>query len=205
MAKMKKLIICILWLLPMIPFAQNDEAFVDQQVLEFTEDLKAKGVVQYFVYKSYCEGETQMIKLNDKLCISKGTFYQSYVVWTEEGMDRIKKFDNCGSFYIANLGDTSISEFYKKEWPALIDDEVKPYRSATYTGKPELRKTPQPCFREFVLHSELKEAQKKFNLFEISNDSEGENLNFKFNRTLKLVELYERMERIINSKEFIRE
>ncbi len=202
---MKKCILGLLLFLPTVQQAQNDEAFVDSQVAAFTQELIAKSINQYVVYKSYCVGETRMITLDGKMCISRGTFFESYVIWNEEGTDKVKKFDNCGSFYTAELLDTTLSDFYKKEWAALLDDEVKPYHSAKYTGNPELRKTPQPCERAFILHSEMKEVSKKFNLFAISNDSEGANLNYQFNKNLKLVAFHELLEKMTSANNFVRE
>lgn len=202
---MKNILALFLLLLPWMPQAQNDEAHVEAMVTEFTTELKNKGTDQFFVYKSYCVGQVRMLKLKDKMCASKSTFVEAYVVWNEAGLDKIKKFDNCGEFYIADLSDTQVMDFYNAQWRALMDDEVKPYHSASYTGEPELRKTPQPCYREFYLQSPQKEVRKKFNLFALSNDSDGKNLNYAFNQTLKLVALHELMEKTLSKTTFIRE
>jgi len=201
---MKKLFLFLL-LIPLACFSQRDEAYVNDLTNYFGVSLKDKGVTNYFIYKPYCVGEIQMFMIDGKMCTSKGTYYQSYVIWNEEGVDYIKKFDNCGSYKTAKLSDTAISDFVANHYPALKDDEVKPYRSSAYTGTPELRKTPSPCFKYYSFHKDDRAFEKQFNDFDISNDSEGENLNYTFNQTLKLIELNQMMNNIIVSNDFVRE
>ena len=130
---MKKLLLLVLFLIPFINHAQHDEAYVDEQVATFAQELQNNGVNKYFVYKSYCVGETQMITIRGKLCISKGTFFQSYVVWNEGGIDKIKKFDNCGSFYT----NTMTSARIRIKNPAIILRELA-YLSSS--RRPSIRK-----------------------------------------------------------------
>ncbi len=54
-----------------------------------------------------------MFRINGKMCISKGTYYEMYVFWNEQGIDYLKKFDNCGQFETVELNDTSLSSFTK--------------------------------------------------------------------------------------------
>jgi len=82
---------------------------------------------------------------------------------------------------------------------------VKPYRSTKYTGKPELRKNVQPCFREFTFSKDNYTRNKEFNLFAISNDSDGSNINYPFNQTLKLVALNTKLEALLPSLSFKRQ
>ena len=146
-----------------------------------------------------------MFQIEGKMCTSKGTYYEVYVVWQEEGKDFIKKIDNCGLFFTETLDNTTLYDFYQKEYPALIDDEVKPYRSTAFTGKPQLRKEVQPCFREFSFVKGSRVDDKKFNLFALSNESDGKNENYTFNQTLKLVALNKKMDTLLNSLNFKRQ
>ena len=59
--------------------------------------------------------------------------------------------------------------------------------------------------REVDFYSENKLAHKKFDLFSLGNESDGKNLNYDFNQTLKLVELHKRIEKVIAQSTFKRE
>ena len=203
---MRKLCLMFVMVLSSFVNAQDfDEAFLDNQVEAFSQELKDRGINQLVVYKSYCVGENRIITIKDKVCTSKGTYYRSFVIWKEGEYDYIRKFDICGSFRSVKLSDSSLSDFYESEWSALLDDEVKPYRSETYSGIPERRKDAYPCMREVEFNSENKLVHKKFDLFSLGNESDGKNLNYDFNQTLKLVELHKRIEKVIAKSAFKRE
>ena len=75
-------------------YAQHDEAYVDQLAEGFSQNLKERGITNYFTTKRYCSGKIEMFQIEGKMCTSKGTYYEVYVVWQEEGKDFIKKIDN---------------------------------------------------------------------------------------------------------------
>lgn len=201
---MKQFLMIMAILVGTVMTAQHDEAYVTELTKDVKNQLIAKGITTFFSYKKYCSGEIQMFQIKGKMCISKGTYYEVFVIWNENGTDFIQKLDNCGLYDIEQMPDTSLTDFYIKEYSSLVDDVVKPYRSETYTGEPELRKDVQPCSHgmEFVKGS--REVQKEFNLFAISNDSEGANKNYAFNQSLKLVKFYYLLDETLITKEFTR-
>lgn len=186
-------------------YSQNNEAKVETLAQDFYEKLEARGISIYFSTKHYCSGTNEMFMVNGKRCFSSGTYVATYVVWNEDGKDFIKKIDNCGLFHSVPLENNIFSEFYNQEMPALVDDEVKPYRSLKYPGEPELRKDTQPCFRGFRFKTSSRVVEKAFNLFDISNDSDGDNKNYVFNQSLKLVELDKMFDQIIPQLDFKRQ
>jgi len=185
--------------------SQKDEVYTKSLVQEFTSKLQARGVQEYFTTAHYCLGSNSMFTIGDTMCATSGSYVEYYIVWNEDGKDFLKKIDNCGLYFTHEFDNASLSEFYTREYPALIDDEVKPYRSETYSGTPESRKTPQPCMREFQFTKGTYITEKKFNLFAISNDSDGKNLNYAFNQTLKLVALNKKIEETIATLTFKRQ
>ena len=202
---MKKLTFLFFLTFGVVLYAQNDKAYVDSLTQEFTQKLSQRGISTYFLNEHYCSGKIEMFQIDGKMCTSKGTYYEVYIVWKEDEKDHIKKIDNCGLHHTSTLSDTSLTNFYESEYPALINDEVKPYRSETYTGEPELRKEVEPCFREFKFVKGSREDHKKFNLFALTNDSDGKNINYTFNQTLKLVSLHNQMEDALASLMFKRQ
>lgn len=183
----------------------KDEAFTKNLVEEFTSTLQTRGIHDFFTTAHYCLGSNSMFKIGDGICTSSGSYVVYYILWNEDGKDYLKKIDNCGLYHTQELPNTSLSNFYTKEYAALIDDVVKPYRSESYTGTPESRKTPQACIREFQFIKGTYLTEKKFNLFAISNDSDGKNLNYTFNQTLKLVALNKQVEETVATRTFKRQ
>ncbi|MEM7186583.1 MAG: hypothetical protein AAF466_07980, partial [Bacteroidota bacterium] len=112
---MKKLVLLVTLLVGTFSMAQNDEAYVDEQTSKFTQKLNERGISDYFVTKRYCSGKIEMFQIGKemKLCTSKGTYYQVYVVWKEEGQEYIKKIDNCGLFYSVELPGSELYDFYE--------------------------------------------------------------------------------------------
>jgi hypothetical protein len=201
---MKPLLFLLTFSISFMNYAQHDEAYVNELTDNLVQKLSENGIDTYFVANRYCAGSMRMIMLGDKMCASKGTYYEMYLVYEQEGMGYIQKVDNCGIFEKLTLPDTQIPQFMMREWPALKDDIVKPYHSESYTGVPELRKTPESCFRSFTFHKGAKSFDKQFNLFDISNKSDGPNKNYTFNQTLKLVKLNSMMDELLPQLNFKR-
>lgn len=201
---MKSIVFFLAFTFSALNYAQHDEAYVNELIDGLVQKLTETGVDTYFTANYYCAGSMRMVKLGDKMCMSKGTYYEVYLVYLHEGNGYIQKVDNCGIFERSELADDRIPLFMIQEWPALKDDIVKPYHSETYTGVPELRKTPQPCFRSFTFKKGTKSFDKKFNLYDISNDLEEPNKNYSFNQTLKLVKLNAMMDEVLPSLNFKR-
>jgi hypothetical protein len=198
---MKKVLIICTLLLTVGAFAQNDEAYVDTLTTEFTEKLVERNITQFFTVKHYCSGKIEMFQIGKekKMCSSKGTYYKVFVVWKEDDTVRIKKIDNCGLFYSVSLTDTDLFDFFDQNQDALASEEVKKYKSATYTGKPELRKQPQPCFRSFRFTEAENTTGITYNLFDLSN--EKDNLNFEHNSQRKAVLLDAKLDAILATSE----
>ena len=185
---MKKLLLLV-WLFTITSgFTQNDEAYVDQLTNEFTSKLKERGIPSFFATKHYCSGTIEMFIIDGKMCTTRDTYYEVYIFWEEtDGTPFVKKIDNCGLFQSIELPNNEVLYLAFENLYTIENEEVKPYKSETYTGQPELRKEVQPCFRSFTFKSLEDVVTKSFNLFDISNDSDGKNLNYDYNNALSLV------------------
>ncbi|MEM7087677.1 MAG: hypothetical protein AAF489_15965 [Bacteroidota bacterium] len=198
---MKKVIIICTLLLTVAGFGQNDEAYVDDLTKEFTQKLVERNITEFFTVKRYCSGKIEMFQIGKerKMCTSKGTYYKVFVVWKEEDTVHVKKIDNCGLFYSIALTDTDIFDFFSQNRTDLASEKVKQYKSASYTGTPELRKQPQPCFRSFSFTEAENTAAVSYNLFDLSN--EKDNLNFEHNNQRKVVMLDAKLDTILTTSE----
>lgn len=194
---MKKIVLLSAICITSLGFGQNDEGYVDDLTQEFTQKLGERNITNYYTVKRYCSGRIEMFKLPGRVCTSKGTYFEVYVVWKEEDGAFIKKIDNCSLYYSVRLSDDKLYDFFISNRHALESEVVKKYKSATYSGEPELRKKPQPCFRSFQFTEGETTYSKSYNLFDISNDSDGENLNYEFNNRLKVVILDSMLDEVL--------
>ena len=80
-------------------------------------------------------------------------------------------------------------DFFVTHAQALKSEEVKNYKSASYTGIPELRKKPQPCFRSFSFTENGETAGPTYNLFHVNPEGKTDNLNYNYNSTLKVIDM----------------
>jgi len=193
-------IICAL-LMAGLMHGQNDEAYVDELVQQFKQKLTERSITDFYTIKRYCSGKIEMFQIGKerKMCSSKGTYYRVFVVWKEEGVARIKKIDNCGLFYTVPLADTELYDFFDQNRAALASEKIKQYKSASYTGKPELRKQPQPCYRSFAFTAAEVTNEVSYNLFDISNPED--NTNYEYNNSRKAVELDAKLDAVLDQKE----
>jgi hypothetical protein len=199
---MKKIILAMSILFCAMGFAQNDEAYVRSETSKFTESLKKRGIDSFFVNERYCSGSVEMFTLEDgTMCTSKGTYIATYVFWEDEGKAMIKKIDNCGLYYSLPLENNDALKFYNSNMEALKTGVVKPYEVNPETLSPKARTAVYRCFREYHFYNESDISSQKYNLFDLTNDSDSSNLNYDHNHSLIVVSLDGMLDTIIEAME----
>ena len=173
--------------------AQNDKAFVQQQIDAFSQELAIGGVKDWVVVKRYCEGRTEMIKMpDDSWCTSRGTYYVAYMLYDgdEQGV-KLKKWDNCGEFEVREvaLADHPGLKALLATSAGMESEEVLDYKTAVRNTIPEQRTAIYNCKRDYHFRAGGKEFDKRFSLFALSNDSGQPNMNYQHNNALGLVQL----------------
>ena len=197
---MKKLIIAVVLLISIASFSQNDEAYVDGLVSEFTEKLEQRNIKEYFYTKRHCLGNIQMFQMpQGRMCSSKGTYFETYVVWKEDnGKTMLKKFDNCGIFTSVEIISDDIILFVQEN-DKLLKRAVKKYEVANPENAPTLSTKIHPCSREFKFTSGTVSYGQAYKEFYLTNESKYPNINFDYNKSLKVVELDAMMSEIIGT------
>lgn len=188
---MKKIVLLFMLLPVVAAFAQNDEAYVDGLVLEFTGSLESRGIATYFTAKRYCLGQIEMFQVeNGRMCSSKGTYFEVYVVWKEaDGVAMIKKIDNCGLFFSLPLEDSGLYDVFQNNAAMLKDENVKPYEVANPENNPILATAVHPCRRSYAFNWEGDRVKKEYKLYDLTNESKQQNMNFESNNELTIVGL----------------
>ena len=196
---MKKSFIVFLLMISTGLAAQNDEAYVDTQVNGFTASLEKRGISTYYTVKRFCLGEIEMFQLsNGKMCSSKGTYYEVYVLWKEiDGGTMIKKLDNCGLFFSLPLPDPAIYEAFLSNVSRLQAEAVKPYEVANPENSPTLSTKVHPCRRTYSFKEGENSFNKSYKLYDLTNESKQKNLNYDYNNGLLIVELDKLLDTVI--------
>ncbi|PQB04508.1 hypothetical protein BST85_06035 [Aureitalea marina] len=178
-------------------FAQRDLAFVNQQVEAFTKELALQGIDTWIWTMRYCDGRTEMFRMPDGTnCFSKGTYYEVYLFYTHsEGKMRMKKFDNCGTFYPFDFSDDTLLVQLNDNWSSLEGEEVKAYQEVVRSENPELRTAIHNCRRKLSMTKDGQQLDKMYNLFDLVEDT---NLNYKMNKNLNLIKLEDQMDQLID-------
>ncbi len=201
---MKKLLLFLFFgIISAMSIAQNDKSYVEDLVSEFTESLKNRDITNYFYMNKYCIGKTKMFQLKDgKMCISKGTYYEVFIFWMEGDQAMIKKIDNCGMFFSLALANNSVLDYVNNNSKKLEKGLVKAYAVKNPENVPVKRSKVYPCNRLFQFNWDNNSYGQKYNLYDLTNESKYENLNFESNNKLEVVVLEKSLEAIISENEF---
>ena len=147
---MKKLIVLLFVITGSISVAQNDKAYVESLVSDFTSNLKKNSVNDYFYMYKFCDGHIEMFNLeNGRICTSKGTYYEVYVFWKDGDKAMVNKIDNCGVFNSVLLDDVALIDFVNTNTKQLKKGEVKKYAVKNPENVPAQRTEIHSCKRKF--------------------------------------------------------
>ncbi len=197
---MKKLLLAIFVITSLQLSAQNDEAYVDKLVNEFTVKLEERGIANWFSNKRFCTGSIEMFQMeNGRMCTSRGTYFEVYVLWEEEGTTMIKKIDNCGLFYSIPLKSNELMEFVHTNYSDLQLNSVKPYKANNITGKPVSRTSVQPCKRSFYFKKDGSGMTQNYGLYDLTTSKEHPNTNYNYNNGIKIVRLDKNLDEVISA------
>jgi hypothetical protein len=188
---MKKTLFIFALIITSICFSQNDEAYVDALVAQKMAELEMQQHPEYFLRKSYCDGNIQLfIMPNGKHCSSKSTYYAVYVFWKEgEDILKVQKFDNCGSFTPFPISISKNIKKALKDKQTLKTEEVKPYNGEKIDNDAFGNMSVQSCHKEYKFIFGGNTFEKSFREFDLTNDSKYKNVNADHNRSLLLIKL----------------
>jgi len=201
-AMKRNILVILIALMPIVASGQRDRQSVQQLITSYTSQLEQKKVKQWLLSWHYCNGSIEMIRMPDgSMCISKGSYYQVYLLYEDEDQGWIVKFDNCGPYQPVKMDGNALLDYYASNFERLMEEDVLPYKSASYTGDPELRKSVEPCFREFVFKQGENKRDLSYNLYHMSSSKEEPNKNYQHNSGLAVYTLDNMIGRWINENQ----
>lgn len=193
-----KNVILLIFVLPFGSCAvKNSIKHKEKTEFTFSEITKTfdKKNVNYIGFKKKCIGRVRLEKATNKNCRNCNSKNDIYIFWTDNEKSYVQKFDNCSAFNSVVISGFNPNEFLKKNTAELQTNKVEAYKmnEDTYLS------VSHSCFRDFILNDGLLKYEKRFDLLNLTG--ENENLNYKRNNSLKLVELEKKLNGIIQKLE----
>lgn len=174
-------------------FSQNDKSYVDGLINDFTKELQAKNIDQFFYTQRYCVGDIVIYDLgNNQRCISKGTNFETYFFWEEDDVVYGKKIDNCGNYYPIVIEDKQLILFMNIHFQELRFGFVRPFISYNKRKVPAFRTPIYACYRNFQFVKGDETIGQTYNTRSVTTEPEMENVNYLYNSDLKIV-LFDRL------------
>lgn len=161
---------------------------------KITERFDSKKV-EYIGIKKYCVGGVRIEMTNKKDCKNCYSKNDIYIFWTDNNKSYVQKFDNCSEFNIVEILDFQPTEFLKNNSTELQTEKVGTYK----VDKETYSSVSHSCFKNYILNDGKMKYEKKFDIYDLTG--ENDNLNFKTNNSLRLIELDNRLNEIISELE----
>jgi len=170
------------------------KSIYEYKLQNITERFDAKKL-SYIGVEKYCIGGVRIEKTNKKDCLNCYSKNEIYIFWSESHKTYVQKFDNCSEFNIVEISDFKPKEFLRKNTKELQTDKVKGYKIDEEISLASVHS----CFRNFTINDGQIKYEKSFDVLDLTG--KNENLNYKTNNNLKLIELEKKLNGIINKLE----
>ena len=161
----------------------------DYKLENITEKFDAKKL-NYIGLEKYCVGGVRIEIPNEKDCKNCYSKNDIYIFWTDNNKSFVQKFDNCSEFNIVEILDFKPNEFLKKNTLELKTGKVRNFKidKETYSS------VSHSCFRNYIINDGKTKYENKFDIYNLTGKTD--NLNFKPNNDLKIIQL----DKILNEK-----
>jgi hypothetical protein len=166
----------------------------EYKLQNITESFDAKKL-SYIGLEKYCVGGVRIEMPNKKDCKNCYSKNDIYIFWTDNNKSYVQKFDNCSEFNIVEILDFQPTEFLKNNSTELQTEKVGTYK----VDKETYSSVSHSCFKNYILNDGKMKYEKKFDIYDLTG--ENDNLNFKTNNSLRLIELDNRLNEIISELE----
>lgn len=165
------------------------ETEIDSIISYEIKSLEKNKISTFFIIEKSCTGCIKLIRENEPDC-NYGTS-KLFVFWKENDGSYFRKIDKCNSSKI-KISDEIFNDFLLKT-NRIKNENVIPYQ----TGKNSYISISHSTFSEFYFMIDKKIERKRYDHFNLTNEQEKPNINFKHNNSLALIKLDKVCEQII--------
>ncbi len=168
---------------------------ISEYKLESITDIFDAKKLSYIGLKKYCVGGVRIEMPNEKDCKNCYSENDIYIFWTDKNKSYVQKFDNCSEFNTVEISEFIPTEFLKNNSSELQTENVKRYQ----IDKDIYSTVSHSCFRNYMLNDGKTKYEKEFDIYDLTG--EKDNLNFRTNNNLKLIQLDKKLNEIISKLE----
>jgi len=159
---------------------QNPDVIIKNEIAKF--ELSNSSFV---IMKEYCVGYEKIYSDLTNCNVEEYPF-EIFIVWNENNKTKCTKYDNCSVY------NSEVSSETENVW-AFINtnsERIKLERILPYTLKDNSTiMVDHSCQYEFIIQINNKRIKKAFDSFDLTNEKDHENINFKLNNSLAIVKL----------------
>lgn len=177
-------------------YAQSIDSIIEKR----SENFALSGIKDFFYYERYCVGTVKITEKNVIDCSLQ--LSNLYVFWKENEKSFFQEINLCESPKI--MITNKITEFYLKKSDVIQKENVQRYK----TGKDSIvgnkiythiRMSPHGCHSKIYFYDNSDLIEKYICELDLTNETKQQNINFKFNNNLKMVQLAKYCDEIIES------
>jgi hypothetical protein len=196
---MKKICLLILFLLSNFIFSQKREDDFRNELKNLTNvDQLKKENIDFIAYKEFSVGSYRISKANDPNRCPKCDYnYSTYVFWKKNDINYLQRFDNCGKYFPLKIDNENVLNFDNENFEKIKSEKIKPFQNKNKN----IVMIDHSTFKEFLISKNGKETYNYFDMYNLETDSKNPNINYIFNRNLKLVKLNYMIENEIKNLE----
>lgn len=139
----------------------------------------------FLIMKEYCVGHERSYDHNSK-CDVEEYLFQIFIIWDENNKTKVTKYDNC-KVYKAQISTENGNPwiFTNANLEKLKLEKILPY---TLEDNSSIG-IDHSCLYRFIIKINGSAVDNSFDGFDLTNENDNENINFKSNNTLAIVEL----------------
>lgn len=155
--------------------------------------LVAKGVNNYFSYTTFDHPYQSIDETTGK---TSAVFQiRTYIFWEEKGKYYVQKTDHLTSYERQEIG-TSILNFAIRNITKINIQKIKPYTEKQGVELVEIG-TSDPSHILFDFNINNIKFDREISFFDLSNEPNFPNYNYRYNQQLKIIQLLNRCDKLI--------
>lgn len=116
---MKRTLLSLLFLMVALSCKSQDKYPFNWNGNLLIDSLRSTGVTKIVSFKEYFPGAEILFDNPEFACESENIYYNLYLVWLENGVTKLKRFDNCFEFSIKQSDTIKLFDFIAKNREAI--------------------------------------------------------------------------------------
>ena len=161
------------------------------------KDLESKNL-NYIVFNKYSNGSIYLNTSQKDNCFQDSN-NEFIVIWLENNISYIQKFNNCYQYNYTIISNELI-DYILKNLNEIETERVKRFSENNIS----IHILSHSTFKNLFFNINNKKFYNRFDEFDLKNFDDQLNINYNFNKNLKIVHLDKLIEKTINNVEFIK-